>query len=298
MATCRIRPRACLQVNYRDEDIDDDDAESEPEYRAAATEAQGTTDSELDAVFTDDEKENAPVRARSAPTFLTRPGASAPQRCCQVTTGKRKNRNEEVKERKESKHRIAAREKKAADKQKAAAEERPVVALPAAKNRPADIDAKFDAAVLRVVLKHGDLLRFNPRARTLRRTKGVSPFNLVNKDRTYWTVVLYNIFLGRFKTQLHAAWFAQLLMENRGHPQACRNFDADGEFCFKYDAFLAQFKPFTSATPHVYVKSEDGLLHGAKKINGKYVHSAAGTDEVAVAADLKQRLDRAKCRRA
>jgi hypothetical protein len=67
VATCRIRPRACLQVNYRDAQ-NPDDGESEPEYGAAATEEGETTDSELNAAFTDDEKENAPVRARSAPT--------------------------------------------------------------------------------------------------------------------------------------------------------------------------------------------------------------------------------------
>jgi hypothetical protein len=58
VATCRICPRACLHVNYRDAQ-NYDDGESEPEYGAAATEEGETTDSdsELNAAFTDEEKD-------------------------------------------------------------------------------------------------------------------------------------------------------------------------------------------------------------------------------------------------
>ncbi len=215
-----------------------------------------------------------------------------------MTKGRRK-------EQPEWKRRIAEREQRSAEKLEAAAEERQVVALPAARNRPAAVDGRFDARVRDVVRKHGDRLLFNHRARPNFRKKGkkndaTSGYNLVGRDGQKWKVSLYQINLGRFDTELEAAWFAQLLMEDRGHPQACRNFDANGEPCFDYEAFLAQFnKPFTSATPLVYLDSYSGMLRGVKRVKGtsgwESVHAAPGVDDATVAADLQRRLaDRAE----
>ena len=131
--------------------------------------------------------------------------------------------------------------------------------------------------------------RFNPHARGNVRADAAtsSKYNLVRKTtfrgKTVYNAQLYDKTVGRFATELQAAWAAQKVLEKGGFPKAFLNFNPQGEYCYSKEAKLALFQPFTSDVPGMHQESESGRFRGQVCIDGKVRISQRGANETEVA---------------
>jgi hypothetical protein len=189
-----------------------------------------------------------------------------------------------------SRDRIAAARRAEDAEAKAAA--KPVFHQHVPANMPEDIDEdlpfeqKVEQKAQRFMDKHKP--RFNPHARGNVRAGAAtsSKYNLVCKTnfrgKTVYIVQLYDKTVGRFATELLAAWAAQKVLEKGGFPREFLNFNPKGDYCYSKEAQLSLFTPFTSDVPGMHQVSESGRFRGQVSIN-KVRISCKGANETELA---------------